>query len=106
MDTIENKVAFGLVFDDAEINQSVNAVLVEPGCVHVLVDGIIQGDALVPVPIPGEIEKVSQAVGSQVAWPQNLITFTSTVVCISISCPIFFPFFLPYFLVSTLFDIL
>lgn len=85
MDCIENKVAFGMVFDDAYIHED----SLQPGCVRVLVDGVIQGDALIPVPIPGQMEKVFQVVGSQVAWPLNLISFTSAQVCFSIFCQYF-----------------
>ena len=75
MDTIQRRVAFGIVFDDPEMNETVHGVPVPPGCMRVSVDGIIEPNALVPIPIPGEIEKVSEAVGSQLAWPKELIIF-------------------------------
>ncbi|KAL8100683.1 hypothetical protein AgCh_032803 [Apium graveolens] len=43
------------------------------------VDRVIQEDALVPVPIVGEIETVRQAVGSYLAWPRDLISFTPII---------------------------
>ena len=46
---------------------------------HTSVDGVIQEDALVPVPIAGEIETVRQAVGSYLAWPRDMISFTPTI---------------------------
>lgn len=55
----------------------------QPGCLRVSVSVSIKPDALLPVPILGEMEKVYQAVGSYVAWPQNLIIFPTDVVCIS-----------------------
>ncbi|KAK1383971.1 hypothetical protein POM88_021706 [Heracleum sosnowskyi] len=40
---------------------------------RVSVDGPIKGDALIPIPVVGEIETVDQAVGSHVSWPRDLI---------------------------------
>lgn len=57
---------------------TVHGVPLKPAHLRVSVDGLIQGDALVPVPIPGEIETVEQAVGSHVAWPRHLIIYTPT----------------------------
>ncbi|XP_074355827.1 uncharacterized protein LOC141695484 [Apium graveolens] len=76
LDCIENKVAFGTVFDDhEEMNVSVHGMPLKPEHVRVSVDGHIQPEASVPVPIPGEIEVVRQAVGSHVAWPRELIIY-------------------------------
>lgn len=85
MDSIDNVVAFGLVYEDEELNNSVHGAPMQAGCIRVSVDGIINGDALVPVPVHGEIEKVHQAVGSQLAWPRDLVIFPSVskMVCIS-----------------------
>ncbi|XP_074351633.1 uncharacterized protein LOC141690760 [Apium graveolens] len=79
VDSIENKVTFGTVFEDYEMNVSVHGVLLKPGHARVSVDGHIQPDALVPVPIPGEIEHVRKAVGSHLAWPRNLISLRTIV---------------------------
>ncbi|KAL6582610.1 hypothetical protein OROMI_004688 [Orobanche minor] len=73
VDTIENKVAFGLVFDDEELNKFIHGVPLPPGCARVPMDGPIKGDALIPIPIAGEIETVDQAVGSYVSCPRELI---------------------------------
>ncbi|KAL8121084.1 hypothetical protein AgCh_018015 [Apium graveolens] len=73
--TLENKVAFGLLFDDEDMNKSVHGVPIQPGCAHVSVDGPIQGQAKIPTPVVGEIETVDQAVGSHVSWPRDLIIF-------------------------------
>lgn len=56
----------------------VHGVILRPGHLRVSVDGIIKPDALVPVPIAGEIEMVRQALGSHLAWPQHLIVTSST----------------------------
>ncbi|WOH07651.1 hypothetical protein DCAR_0727084 [Daucus carota subsp. sativus] len=68
VDNIDNKVAFGVVFDE------------EDGLrfVRVSVDGSIQDDALVPVPVIGEIETVHQAIGSHLAWPKDMISYISS----------------------------
>lgn len=78
MDNIDNKVAFGVVFDDDNMCKKVHGLPLERGFVRVSVDGIIKPDALVPVPIAGEIETVRQAIGTHLAWPENMIIFTST----------------------------
>ena len=85
--TIENKVAFGLLFDDDNMNKSIHGVPIESRCVRVSMDGPIQGQAKIPKPVPGEIETVEQAVGSYVSWPRDLIIFPNapptipTMVC-------------------------
>lgn len=87
VDNIKNKVAFGLIFDEEDMNNSIHGMPLQPGCARVSVDGPIRGDALVPIPIPGEIETVEQAVGSHISWPRDLIIVqtTQTVgVCITI----------------------
>lgn len=75
MDKIDNKVAFGVVFDDEDMASTVHGVPLKPEHARVSVDGIIQGGAQVPVPIHGEIETVEQAVGSLLSWPRDLITY-------------------------------
>lgn len=79
VDSRDNKVAYGVVFRRDKIHGSP----MQAGCVRVSVYGSIKPDALLPIPILGEMEKVSQAVGSHIAWPQNLIIFPTDVVCIS-----------------------
>ncbi|XP_074352058.1 uncharacterized protein LOC141691219 [Apium graveolens] len=73
--TIENKVAFGLLFDDDDMNKSIHGLPMQPGCARVSVDGQIEGQTKIPVPVVGEIEIVEQAVGSYVSWPRDLIIF-------------------------------
>ncbi|KAK1368032.1 hypothetical protein POM88_034125 [Heracleum sosnowskyi] len=73
VDTVKNKVAFGLLFDDEGMNSFIHGVPMQPGFVRVLVDGPIKDDALIPVPVVGEIEIVDQDVGSHISWPWNLI---------------------------------
>ncbi|XP_074377117.1 uncharacterized protein LOC141718639 [Apium graveolens] len=79
VESIDNKVAFGVVFYDGDgVSRSVHGVPLEPGFVRVGVDGSIQDDALVPVPVVGEIEIVQQAIGSHLAWPKDMIIYTSS----------------------------
>ncbi|XP_074378032.1 uncharacterized protein LOC141719553 [Apium graveolens] len=79
VESIDNKVAFGVVFYDGDrISRSVHGVPLEPGFIHVGVDGSIQDNALVPVPVVGEIETVQQAIGSHLAWPKDMIIYTSS----------------------------
>ncbi|XP_074364814.1 uncharacterized protein LOC141705829 [Apium graveolens] len=79
VDSIKNKVAFGTIFEDDEMNISVYGVPLKPEHARVSVDGHIQPDALVPVPIPDEIKQVREAIGSHLAWPQNLIILRTVV---------------------------
>lgn len=85
VESLENKVAFGMVFpSDGEMSNKIHGKPMPPGCVRVSVDGCLKPDALIPVPVEGEMETVSQAVGSHVAWPENLIAFPTPVVCIHV----------------------
>lgn len=75
-DSIDNKVAFGVAFPGkTNLNSSIQGKVMPPGCVHVSVEGFIKEEALIPVPVPGEIKTVEQAVGSNVAWPEELISY-------------------------------
>lgn len=81
--SLDNKVAFGVVFPlEDGLTSKIHGRDMPPGCLRVSVDGIINPDALLPVPVPGEMEVVNQAVGSHVAWPEKLISFPEPVVCI------------------------
>lgn len=80
---MHNIVAFGMAMTDGDMNEKIHGMPMPHGCIRVLVDGSINDQALVPVPVPGEIEKVHEAVGSHVAWPKDLIIFPTVVVCIS-----------------------
>lgn len=91
MESVDNKVAFGRVIDDEDMNKTIHGTPIHPKCFCVSVDGSINDNALVPVHVPGEIMKVSEAVGSHLAWPKDLVIFPTIVVCIS------FPFFIVCF---------
>ena len=86
MDSIDNKVAFGVAFQEGDEMRPL-----QPGFVRVAVDGSIKDDALVPVPIVGEIESVHQAIGSHLGWPKDMIIFTGAT-CSEV-CPNAFSFF-------------
>lgn len=70
-------MAFGLLFDDEDMNETIHGKPIQPGCARVSVDGPIKGGALIPIPVAGEIETVDQAVGSHVSWPRDLIIITN-----------------------------
>lgn len=84
MDSRENKVAFGMAFpDERDINKKIHGSPMPAGCLLVSVNGWINGEAMIPVPILGEIETVKQVVGSHVAWPMDWIIPRHLEVCIS-----------------------
>ncbi|KAL8132165.1 hypothetical protein AgCh_007888 [Apium graveolens] len=81
VDSIDNKVSYSVAFPHEEVmSNKIHGRPMQPGCLRVSVDGSIKPDALLPVPIAGKMEMVSQAVGSHVAWPQNLIIFPTEVI--------------------------
>lgn len=81
MDNIDSKMAFGIVFPrDGDLKKIIHGNTIPPGCLRISVDGNIKADALLPVPVPGEMEKVHEAIGSHVAWPEELISFPTAVV--------------------------
>lgn len=83
MERVDNKVAFGMVFpQEGEMSNNIHGRPMPTGCARVSIDGCIQPDALLPVPA-GEMDTVIQAVGSHVAWPEDLIIFPTPVVCMS-----------------------
>lgn len=97
MDSIDNKVAFGVVFDEEIMNVTIHGVPLAPEHARVSVDGVITPEALVPVPIAGEIETVHQAIGTHLAWPRKLIIYTPTPtvpVEVYMFCSILFTFHL------------
>ncbi|WOG82001.1 hypothetical protein DCAR_0101160 [Daucus carota subsp. sativus] len=76
VDNIENKVAFGVIFKDGtRFSNKIHGVDMMPGCVWVSVDGCINPKALLPIPVPGEMETLIQAIGSHVAWPDEFIIY-------------------------------
>ncbi|KAL1826628.1 hypothetical protein ACET3Z_005040 [Daucus carota] len=79
----DNKVAFGVVIPSEDgLCNKIHGRDMPIGCLRVSVDGLLPDsnkDALLPVPVPGEMELVTESVGSHVAWPENLITFPSVV---------------------------
>ncbi|PQQ04178.1 uncharacterized protein Pyn_14040 [Prunus yedoensis var. nudiflora] len=49
------------------------------GNIRVAVNYALQGDSPLPIPVKGVLETVEDAIGSQVAWPQDLIVFDDKV---------------------------
>ena len=52
----------------------------ERGNIRVAVNCALKGDSPLPIPMKGVLETVGDAIGSQVAWPQDLIVFDDKVV--------------------------
>lgn len=65
-----NIVAYGTVVD---VSGPVHCVPLGLGNVRVVVNGIVDGEAMLPIPVKGEFETVSSAIGHHVAWPIHLI---------------------------------
>ncbi|KAM5570104.1 hypothetical protein ABKV19_017226 [Rosa sericea] len=76
VDNINNIVAFGSVFEEGELSKTLHGVPLKEGTVRVSVDGILKPDAVLPFPIEGEMEFVREALGSHVAWPDDLVVRT------------------------------
>ncbi|XP_074355059.1 uncharacterized protein LOC141693794 [Apium graveolens] len=53
--------------------EKIHGVILGEDNVRVSITQVIQGDAKVPFPIGDEIVTVEQAIGTLIAWPQNLI---------------------------------
>ncbi|KAM5550528.1 hypothetical protein ABKV19_027605, partial [Rosa sericea] len=73
VNTISNIVSFGTVFDDEDMTKTIHGVPLKEGCLRVSVDGEIQGDTPLLFPILNEMELVRKAIGSHVAWPEELV---------------------------------
>lgn len=105
MESIENKVAFGMVFSfEGELSQKIHGRPLPVDCLRVSVDGCIKPEALLPVPVPDEMVTVEEALGSHVAWPKDLIIFTTPqLVCIYRTIIIYFWVSCPCMLCSNIF---
>lgn len=59
---------------------SVHGVDVPVGHHCVSVDGLLKPDALLPAEVRGDMLTIRDALGSFLAWPQELISYTTAVV--------------------------
>ncbi|PQQ17856.1 hypothetical protein Pyn_24435 [Prunus yedoensis var. nudiflora] len=74
-----NLVASGTIVEINVPNQMVHNVPLGKGNIRVAVNYALQGDSPLPIPVKGVLETVEDAIGSQVAWPQDLIVFDDKV---------------------------
>ncbi|KAL8103440.1 hypothetical protein AgCh_027861 [Apium graveolens] len=76
---IDNTVAFGMVYPgkDKEKVHGINIPL-RHKCVSVA--GLLKPDALLPVQVCGEMVTVRDALGSFLAWPEGLISYTTPAI--------------------------
>ncbi|PQP93181.1 uncharacterized protein Pyn_26792 [Prunus yedoensis var. nudiflora] len=74
-----NLVASGTIVEINVPNQLVHNVPLGEGNIRVAVNCALQGDSPLPIPVKGVLETVGDAIGSQVAWPQDLIVFDDKV---------------------------
>lgn len=63
-----------------EDRQKVHGIDIPIGHKCVSVDGIIQADALLPVPVRDELVTVRDALGSFLPWPEELISYPAPIV--------------------------
>ncbi|KAI8529959.1 hypothetical protein RHMOL_Rhmol11G0016600 [Rhododendron molle] len=73
--SLDNIVAHGTMFEKFGPEVPLHIVPLGEANVCVSIDFVIQNDAILPVPIPGETYVVGDATGYHVAWPKNLILF-------------------------------
>ncbi|KAI8529971.1 hypothetical protein RHMOL_Rhmol11G0017500 [Rhododendron molle] len=73
--SLDNTVAHGTMFEKFGPDVPLHIVPLGEANVCVSIDFVIQKDAILPVPIPGETYVVGDATGYHVAWPTNLILF-------------------------------
>ncbi|ONH94713.1 hypothetical protein PRUPE_7G026800 [Prunus persica] len=74
-----NIVASGTIVEINVPNQLVHNVPLGEGSIRVAVNCALKGDSPLPIPVKGVFETVGDALGSQVAWPQDLIVFDDKV---------------------------
>lgn len=74
MESIDNIVAHGSMFEKVSNEETVHMVPLGELNMRVSVDFVIIPNALLPVPVPiADLTSVGEAVGCLVAWPKNLI---------------------------------
>ncbi|KAH7849778.1 hypothetical protein Vadar_022857 [Vaccinium darrowii] len=71
--SLDNIVAHGEMFEKVGPEEVVHTVPLGDAYVRVYIDFVIKKDAILPVPIAGEVSIVGEATGYYVAWPKNLV---------------------------------
>ncbi|KAL8125305.1 hypothetical protein AgCh_012841 [Apium graveolens] len=79
VNTIDNKVAFGMVYPGKD-KEKVHEIDIPLGHKCVSVNGLLKPDVLLPVPVRGEMVTVRGALGSFLAWPEGLISYTTPAI--------------------------
>lgn len=72
MGSIENIVAHGTMYETVSSDEAMHTQLGDSN-VCVTIDFVIVPYARLPIPVPGSVTLVGEAVGYQVAWPKNLV---------------------------------
>lgn len=72
MGSIENIVAHGTMYETVSSDEAMHTQLGDSN-VCVTIDFVIVPYAHLPIPVPGSVTLVGEAVGYQVAWPKNLV---------------------------------
>ncbi|KAL8091484.1 hypothetical protein AgCh_033917 [Apium graveolens] len=76
VNTMDNKVAFGMVYPGKD-KEKVHRIDIPLGHKCVSVDGLLKPNVLLPVSVRGEMVTVRDALGSFLAWPEGLISYTT-----------------------------
>ncbi|PRQ48579.1 putative Ulp1 protease family catalytic domain, putative transposase, Ptta/En/Spm, plant [Rosa chinensis] len=71
--SINNVVSHGTIIEMDVANHKVHGVPLGEGNIRVAIDNALDEQALLPIPVTGELATVGQAVGSHVAWPKHLV---------------------------------
>ncbi|PIA35546.1 hypothetical protein AQUCO_03500122v1 [Aquilegia coerulea] len=73
VDSKANIVAHGMVFERVELNEKIHSVPLGENNIRVAIEYAISPNALLPVPVIGEMTMVKDAIGSCVAWPKEFV---------------------------------
>ncbi|XP_050370270.1 uncharacterized protein LOC126788239 isoform X2 [Argentina anserina] len=71
--SINNVVSHGTIIEVDGGNHTVHGMPLGEGNIRVAIDTALDEEALLPIPVTGELETVGHAVGSHVAWPKHLV---------------------------------
>ncbi|CAB4283667.1 unnamed protein product [Prunus armeniaca] len=84
-DSKDNIVASGTIVDINVPQQLLHNVPLGEGNIKVFVNYAINGASPLPMPVKGVLNTVEDAVGSQVAWPEDLIVFIDDICFIQMN---------------------
>lgn len=75
--TIDNIVAHGSIIELDGPNATIHGIPLGKTNIRVAINVALNRTACLPIPVRDELITVGQAVGSQVAWPKNLVISSS-----------------------------